>query len=523
MTHQHQVVGLPEPGNALVHQPRLADARFAGHHQCHAVSGSGLGCAGLKPPRLLGAPHQSPTGDPHATRVDPAAASVTALRRVGTCPTGHRVSIEHQNGRVSDLVPTSSAGTTIDTWTGTAYDVARVRAAFPQLREGEGLGAAHFDGPGGTQTPDVVARAVYETLTGPLANDGVATPAERNASRALEDGRAAMADLLNADARGVVFGRSMTQLTMDIARTLAHGWGPGDEVVVTRLDHDSNVRSWVHAAEHVGATVRWADFDPETGELDVGQVESVLSDRTRVVAMTAASNLIGTRPDVPAIAELVHAAGAMLYVDGVHYTAHVLVDVEAMGADLFACSPYKFLGPHCGVLAARPEVLEPLRPDKLVPASDEIPERFELGTPAYELFAGVAAAVEFLADLVPTGGSRRERLTTSLTALEAYEDRLRARLETALEDLPGVTLHTRAARRTPTLLATFAGRDPQDVRRHLATRNVNAPAGSFYAYEASHRLGLGDDGGLRMGLAPYTDDRDVERLVDGLTEYLSRG
>jgi cysteine desulfurase family protein (TIGR01976 family) len=267
--------------------------------------------------------------------------------------------------------------------------------------------------------------------------------------------------------------------------------------------------------------VRWADFDPATGELGVDQVASVVSPRTRAVAITAASNLIGTRPDITAIAEVVHAAGALLYVDGVHYTAHVLVDVEALGADLFACSPYKFLGPHCGVLAARPEVLEPLRPDKLLPASDEIPERFELGTPAYELLAGVAAAVDFLANLVPGEGSRRERLATSLTALDEHEDRLRARLETGIGELPGVTFHGRAARRTPTLLATFAGRDPQDVRRYLAGRNVNAPAGSFYAYEASHRLGLGDEGGLRMGLAPYSDDADVDRLVDGLTELLA--
>jgi cysteine desulfurase family protein (TIGR01976 family) len=406
--------------------------------------------------------------------------------------------------------------------TDTAYDVARVRAHFPQLGDGEGLGAAHFDGPGGTQTPDVVARAVYDALVAPLANDAEVTPAERNAARALTEGRAAMADLLNADPRGVVFGRSMTQLTMDLARTLARDWGPGDEVVVTRLDHDSNVRTWVHAAERAGATVRWADFDPETGELDPEQVATVLSDRTKVVAMTAASNLIGTRPDVAAVAELAHAAGALLYVDGVHYTAHVLVDVGALGADFFACSPYKFLGPHCGVLVARPEVLEPLRPDKLVPASDGVPERFELGTPAYELLAGVAAAVDFLADLVPGDGSRRERLETSLGALERYEDGLRERLETGLDDLPGVTSYARAARRTPTVLATFEGHDPQGVRRHLASRNVNAPAGSFYAYEASHRLGLGDEGGVRMGLAPYTDDRDVDRLLEALTEYLAR-
>jgi cysteine desulfurase family protein (TIGR01976 family) len=422
---------------------------------------------------------------------------------------------------VTDAASLTSTGPS-STTTAMTYDVARVRAHFPQLREGEGLGAAHFDGPGGTQTPDVVADAVRDTLLAPLANDDSVTQAERNAGRAVVAGRTAMADLLNADARGIVFGRSMTQLTMDVARTLARDWGPGDEVVVSRLDHDANVRPWTIAAERAGATVRWADFDPQTGELDVRQLESVLSDRTRMVALTAASNLIGTRPDVPAIAEMVHAAGALLYVDGVHYTAHVLVDVAELGADLFACSPYKFLGPHCGVLAARPEVLETLRPDKLMPASDEIPQRFELGTPAYELMAGVAAAVDFLADLVPGEGSRRDRIVSSYAALEAHEDRLRSVLEEALDELPGITMYARAPRRTPTLLATFAEHDLQDVRRHLAARNVNAPVGSFYAYEASRRLGLGAAGALRMGLAPYTDDRDVERLVDGLTEYLTR-
>lgn len=404
------------------------------------------------------------------------------------------------------------------TSTGTSYDVARVRAHFPQLREGEGLGAAHFDGPGGTQTPDVVAQAVYDTLTAPLANDDTVTSAERNASLALAEGRAAIADLVRVAPEGVVFGRSMTQLTMDLARTLAQGWGPHDEVVVSRLDHDANVRPWTIAAERAGATVRWADFDPETGELDVEQVAAVLSDRTRLVAITAASNLIGTRPDVRAIADLVHATGGQLYVDGVHYAAHVAVDVPALGADYFACSPYKFLGPHCGVLAARPEVLEPLRPDKLAPASDGVPERFELGTPAYELLAGVTAAVDFLADLVPGLGSRRERLLVSLAAVEEHEDRLRRRIEDVLVSTPGVVLHSRAARRAPTLLATFADHDPQDVRRHLAARNVNAPAGTFYAYEAARRLGLGTTGGLRVGLAPYTDDHDVDRLLEALAE-----
>jgi selenocysteine lyase/cysteine desulfurase len=189
---------------------------------------------------------------------------------------------------------------------------------------------------------------------------------------------------------------------------------------------------------------------------------------------------------------------------------------------VFVCSPYKFLGPHCGVLAARPDLLETLRPDKLMPASDAVPDRFELGTLPYELLAGTAAAVDFLAALVPGEGSRRQRILASYAALEEHEDRLRLRIEEALAELPGVTLRSRAARRTPTLLLTFADHDPQDVRRHLASRNVNAPAGSFYAYEASRHLGLGDEGGLRIGLAPYTDDADVARLLDGIREYLAR-
>ncbi len=406
-----------------------------------------------------------------------------------------------------------------------SYDVARVRSHFPQLKDGPGSGAAHFDGPGGSQTPEVVARAVYDVLTGPLANQGDATPAERNAQAAVVGARAAMADLLATDPAGIVFGRSMTQLTMDLARTLAKGWGPGDEVVVTRLDHDSNVRSWVIAAEAVGATVRWADFDPETGELDPGQVEAALSDRTRLVAFTAASNLLGTMPDVRAITDLAHAAGAQAYVDGVHLVPHASADLDALGADFLACSPYKFLGPHCGVLAARPETLEPLHPDKLMPSSNDVPERFELGTLPYELMAGTTAAVDFLAgaasDHLPAAATRRERLVASYTALEAHEDRLRARIETALETLPGARLWSRARRRTPTLLVTFDGHDLHDVRRHLASRNVNAPAGSFYAYEASRRLGLGEEGGLRVGLAPYNDDADVDRLLDALGEALA--
>jgi cysteine desulfurase family protein (TIGR01976 family) len=399
----------------------------------------------------------------------------------------------------------------------TTYDVGAVRAHFPALVNG----AAHFDGPGGSQTPDVVAQAVYDTLTSPLGNLGADNAASRNAEAVVHAGRAAMADMLGADPAAVAFGRSMTQLTSDLARTMAKDWGPGDEVVVTRLDHDGNVRPWVNAAEAAGATVRWADFDPETGELDPAAIGGLLSGRTRVVAVTGASNLIGTRPEVREIAELVHRSDAWLYVDGVHLTPHAPVDVEALGADFFVCSPYKFLGPHCGVLAGRFELLDKLRPDKLLPSPNDVPERFELGTLPFELMAGTTAAVDFLASLVPGGGSRRDRLLASMAALEEHEDRLRGRVEDALGRLPGVRTWSRAPHRTPTLLATFAGHSSYDVSRHLAEHGVNAPAGSFYAYEASRVLGLHDAGGVRIGLAPYNDDADVDRLIHALEDYFA--
>jgi cysteine desulfurase family protein (TIGR01976 family) len=395
------------------------------------------------------------------------------------------------------------------------FDVAAVRARFPALA----AGAAHFDGPGGSQTPDVVARAVSDAMVSPIANRGSVTRAEQNAEALVQAARAAMADLLGADRRGIVFGRSMTQLTFDFARTLAKTWSTGDEVVVSKLDHDANVRPWVLAAEGAGATVRWIDFDPDTTELTVAHVVDQLSDRTRLVALTGASNLIGTRPDLSAVADQVHRRGALFYVDGVHLTAHAGIDVSTLGADFFACSPYKFFGPHCGVVAAGVDVLGELRPDKLLPSSDDIPERFELGTLPYELLAGTTAAVDFIADLAGTPGDRRERILASMQAVSQHEDAHRHRIEAALADLHSVTMHSRARKRTPTQLLTFADRSANDAYRFLAELGVNAPAGSFYAYEPARRLGLAN-GGLRIGLAPYTDDSDVDRLLDGLTKFI---
>jgi cysteine desulfurase family protein (TIGR01976 family) len=396
-----------------------------------------------------------------------------------------------------------------------SYPIAEVRSHFPALEEG----AAHFDGPGGSQTPDVVADAVAGTLRVAVANRGIVTTAELRATGIVTEARQAMADLLHVDPRGVVFGRSMTQLTYDLARTLSADWGPGDEVVVTRLDHDANIRPWVRAAELSGATVKWAEFDRATGELAVSAVTDLLSDRTRVVAVTAASNLLGTRPDAPAIAEAAHAVGALVHLDGVHLTPHAPVDVPALGVDFYACAPYKFLGPHLGVLAADPALLETLHPDKLLPASDAVPERFELDTLPYELLAGTTAAVDFLAGIVPGTGTRRARLIASMTAVEEHEAALLDRLESGLAGIDGVTSHGAVGRRrTPTVLFTVAGTPGAQVHRLLAEYGVNAPAGSFYALECSRWLGLGDAGAVRAGIAPYTDESDIDRLLAGVAK-----
>jgi cysteine desulfurase family protein (TIGR01976 family) len=401
-----------------------------------------------------------------------------------------------------------------------SFDVAALREHFPSLRSG----IAHFDGPGGTQSPRQVGNAVAAALTGPLSNRGRGVASEVNADAAVDAFRQAYADLLGVPPRGVVYGRSATQLTYDISRAIAKQWLPGDEVVVSRLDHDANVRPWMQAAAAAGAAVRWIDVDPETAEIDMATVESAITSRTRLVAVTAASNLLGTQPPVRAIADAAHAVGALVYVDGVHYTAHRFVDVPALGADLFVCSPYKLLGPHGAVLGASPDLLETLRPDKILPSTDLVPERFELGTLPYEIMAGATAAVYFLADIAPGNATgRRARLRASLHAVDEHELRLRRALEAGLAGLaPDVVVHSRAADRTPTLLLTLPGRKTWDAYEFLGRRNVLAPAGSFYAYEPFRRLDLDDQHGLRLGLAPYNDEPDVARALDGLAAFVGR-
>lgn len=398
------------------------------------------------------------------------------------------------------------------------YDVEALRQHFPWLKEG----AAHFDGPGGSQVPDVVGDVVRATLIGAISNRGTSTTSARRADKIVLDARAAMADLLGTEPTGVVFGRSMTQLTYDFSRTIAKNWVAGDEILVSRLDHDANVRPWLQAAERAGITARWIDFDPTTGELDIANLREQLNVHTKLVAVTAASNLIGTRPDVTEVGQLAREVGALSFVDGVHLAPHAPMDVAALGVDFFVCSPYKFLGPHCGVLAARPELLETLAPDKLLPSSDAVPERFELGTLPFELLAGTNASVDFIADVSGTPGSRRERLLASMSDVEDHEQKLFNQLETRLSAMDGMTLFGHAKVRTPTLLFSIEGISSSEVSDRLAAVGVNAPAGNFYALEVSRRLGLGDDGAVRAGLAPYTNQQDVDRLVEAVETITRR-
>ena len=398
------------------------------------------------------------------------------------------------------------------------FDVKFVRAAYPALNDGY----AYLDGAAGTQVPAAVIEAIADAYRSGIGNVGGTFPASGRSGSIVARCREALADLTGASPDGVILGPNMTTLTYRLADALSRRWEPGDEIVVSRLDHDANVRPWVQAAARHGATVRWAEVDISTTELPPAQYGDLLSERTRLVAVTAASNVVGTRPDVAAIAAAAHAVGALVYVDGVHATPHVPVDVRALGADFYATSAYKWSGPHIGVVVAEPALLETLHPDKLAPAPHSVPGRFERGTAAFADLAGVTAAVEHLASLAPgpgTAGSRRQRVLASMAAVEGYETRLFARLLDGLGTMEHVTLYGRADRRAPTAFFTVAGHSPRQVAEHLAVRQVNVWHGDNYAWELAGALGLRDSGGaVRAGLVHYNDEADVDRLLAAVGE-----
>ena len=406
-----------------------------------------------------------------------------------------------------------------------SFDVAAVRALYPALADGD----AYLDGAAGTQVPASVIEAIAAAYRAGLGNLDGAFAASARSGAIVAGARAALADLVGAAPEGVVFGPSATALAYRIADALSRAWTPGDDVVVSRLDHDSNVRPWIQVAGRAGVTVKWAEVDLVTGELPTAQYADLIGPRTRLVAVTAASNAIGTIPDVPAIAGLAHAAGALCYVDGVHATPHVPVDVAGLGADFYTTSAYKWSGPHLAALSADPELLETVWPDKLAPASNAVPWRFERGTLPFADLAGLTAAVDHLATLaayaapgsgrLAPGGSpasRRERVLASMAVVEAYESALFTRLLGGLAELGQVTLYGKAARRAPTAFFSVAGLAPRAVAEHLARRGVNVWDGDNYAYELCTALGLEPDGAVRAGLVHYNDASDVDRLLEGL-------
>ena len=399
---------------------------------------------------------------------------------------------------------------------GVGFDVSVVRGAYPALADGY----AYLDGAAGTQTPTAVIEAIAGAYRAGLSNVGGTFPASQRADRIVDESRRAVADLVGGVPDGVFLGPNMTTLTYRLAYALAKRWQPGEEIVLSRLDHDANVRPWVQVAARTGVSVRWADVDVATGELPAGQYEHLVTERTRLVAVTAASNALGTRPEVATIAATAHAAGALVFVDGVHATAHGPIDIAALGADFYATSAYKWSGPHIGAIVADPALLEILRPDKLASSPESVPDRFETGTAALADLAGVAAAVDHLAGLDPAAtGTRRERLLTSLGAAEAYEQELFAVMLDGLAGMPHVTTFGKAAKRTATAYFTVAGHHPRAVAEHLAGQRVNVWSGHNYAWELTGALGIRDHGGaVRAGLVYYNDRSDVDRLLAGVAE-----
>ncbi|MPQ97839.1 cysteine desulfurase-like protein [Modestobacter sp. I12A-02628] len=394
---------------------------------------------------------------------------------------------------------------------GSELDVPRVRGLFPALSDG----FVHADGPGGALVPESVGQAVSQAMRVPIADRGGVFPSSGRAEALVSGARSAVADLVGARAAGVVLGPNMTTLTYGMARVLSRTWRPGDEIVVSRLDHDANVRPWVQRAEEVGVGVRWAEVDIETGELPAWQYDELLSERTQLVAVTAASSAIGTRPDVAGIAARAHQVGALVYVDAAHAVPHLLVDQRELDADFLAVSAYKWGGPHVGAVVADPALLGQLWPDQLAPGTDRVPDRFETGAPPYELYAGVAASVEHLAALCPdTTGPRRARLAVSMAAVGRYEAALQRRLERGLRSLPHVQVLGAAERRTPTVSFTVAGRRPRQVTAQLARRNVCAWDGDAGARELFDAFGVADSGGaVRLGLMHYSTVEEVDHLL----------
>ena len=407
-------------------------------------------------------------------------------------------------------------------------DVAWARAQFPALKqEVNGYPAVFFDGPGGTQVPQRVIDAMRDYLVRSNANTHGAFATSRRSDEIIATAHAAVADLLGCDADEVIFGPNMTTLTFALSRALGRELRAGDEVVVTRLDHDANVAPWVALAER-GAVIRTVDIHVEDCTLDMADLRRQINERTRLVAVGYASNAVGSINDVAEIIRLAHGVGALAFIDAVHYAPHASIDVRALDCDFLACSPYKFFGPHTGALYGKREHLMRLRPYKVRPAADQIPDRWETGTQNHEGLAGVAAAVDYLAELGrranPAAATCRAALLAAYEAIRPYELGLVERLIAGLLGVPGLTFYGirdpgRFDRRVPTVAVRLAGHTPRELADFLGTRGIFTWDGNYYALNLTERLGVESSGGmLRIGLVHYNTAEEVERLLGALRE-----
>jgi cysteine desulfurase family protein (TIGR01976 family) len=405
-----------------------------------------------------------------------------------------------------------------------ALSVSEIRTHFPALaREHNGSPVAYFDGPGGTQVPRAVVDAVSDYLFHHNANTCWEFPTSEETDAIVAAARETMADFLNATPNEIAFGANMTTLTFHLARALGRGYGPGDEIVVTELDHHANVAPWSALAQERGCTIRTVRMIPESGQLDWDHFAQQLNARTKLVAMGAASNALGTVNDVGRAAKMAHAIGAQIFVDAVHYAPHELIDVRAFDCDFLSCSAYKFYGPHVGILYGRHDLVASLDFPKLIPAPNNSPDRVETGTQNFEGMAGAAAAVDFLASL-GSGGTRRERLCTSLEQLTSRARELIAQLWEGLSAIGSVQVYGPPpdAPRTPTIAFTIAEISSKQVAQRLAERAVFVSSGDFYATTVVERLGKARDGLVRAGCACYTTSEEVERLINSVRS-IARG
>ncbi|HEX2050890.1 MAG TPA: cysteine desulfurase-like protein [Actinomycetota bacterium] len=406
-----------------------------------------------------------------------------------------------------------------------ALDVGDIKSLYPALRRRVGGGPALYtDAPGGTQVPAPVIQAMVEYLEVSNANEDGAFATSEETGRIVAEARVAAADLLGCGPDEIVFGANMTTLAFALSRVIARELRDGDEVVVTRLDHDANVAPWLAAAEDSGATVRWVDVTTPECDLDLESLDAAIGERTRVVAFTLASNAVGTISRAHEVVARARAAGAVVVADAVHYAPHRLLDVRALDVDFLFCSPYKFFGPHMGIMYGTRALLEKWRPYKVRPASDAVPSSWETGTKSHEALAGLVACVDYLAGLAGAGGDQRQRIEASMAAIERHESALARRFLAGLErvgdvELFGVRDLDAPERRTPTFAVRVPGVVPAEAAARLGSRGIFVWDGNYYALALMERLGLEESGGaVRIGFCHYHDDGDVDRVLDALAE-----